>query len=506
MAVGGLWGSQGRADAPAERMRLEARVKEAAVNFTRFCAQPDVWKYDNLREPIRRALAPVGTAFQPPQVPVVLLSPGSAEYQKIVGEMMYLYYVWFSRQQRLAEFMAREKSIMDGIPRSKPPRQPADDGQMEVDDEMEFTEELYGTEIQVDKALGNYGRACGCAWPYTNLRPLCKLPGLQPANLLNPLIRTPIIGLSEASPDYADIVSALSVWQEIYPVVSARLKDLIEDQKTAGEAAQTLKKGGMAVLPDPNVPPEDPRLAEMFTTYQELKTHLRQTRRIMHKVEKLTMESNMVKSRLAALQQQSLKIQREIFIRQQKNAMMMAEQAKKAPPGPTGVLDLGIVQLQQELAHISSLITQAQSELRTLEKQIQQTRDPVEKSLPECNRLTATWLAQCDLTGKLEPESRDQTLTTLNQWLTEEPRLWHLYLARAAVYHHGYQDTLAWEDLKRLQGKLRLYGISSQDATIGKICTTWLRGETQKNPRPLLEKLFDQLSKLVEKLQRTPRR
>ena len=65
----------GYAADPGEQARLEQEVAEAASHFVEFCRRPEVWKYDNLRPTIFRAIAPLGTIFRPPEVPVVHLSP-----------------------------------------------------------------------------------------------------------------------------------------------------------------------------------------------------------------------------------------------------------------------------------------------------------------------------------------------------------------------------------------------------------------------------------------------
>ena len=224
--------SSGYAADPGEQARLEQEVRDAAQQFAGFCARPEVWRYDNLRPTIQRAVAPLGTIFRPPQVPVVHLSPGSPDYRRVVGQMMYWYYLCASRKQRFTEFIAGQRAGVPPVGRALLPKSDADNESLD--------DETHRVESELDNARASYGRAFAWAWPYVNLRPLCHQPGFEAATILNPLVPVPKIRLSETSPDYQETVAALSVWEPKIGNASTRLKDLLDDRKAAAEAAASL--------------------------------------------------------------------------------------------------------------------------------------------------------------------------------------------------------------------------------------------------------------------------
>ena len=144
MAVLAFTVTSSHAADPGEQARLEHEVAEAAARFIDFCRSPEVWRYDNLRPTILRAVAPIGSLFHPPEVPVVHLSPGSPDYRRTVGQMMYLYYLYASRKQRLADFLAgQEAGAPPGGGAVLPKRSAADE---------DLREETYRVENELDQA------------------------------------------------------------------------------------------------------------------------------------------------------------------------------------------------------------------------------------------------------------------------------------------------------------------------------------------------------------------
>lgn len=92
----------------AYQARLKHEAEESSVRLEGVCR--DAWQYDNLRPTIQRAIAPIITPIHWPDLPVVHLSPGSPDYRKTVGDMMYWYWLYYSQQQRLANIAAELKA------------------------------------------------------------------------------------------------------------------------------------------------------------------------------------------------------------------------------------------------------------------------------------------------------------------------------------------------------------------------------------------------------------
>ena len=190
-------------------------------------------------------------------------SPGSPDYRKTVGKMIYSYSRCLSQQQRMKDFVAHPEV-------AAPPRIGVLPSKNSPDEE-DLSDEIPRIEDELDNARASYGRACAWAWPYINLRPTCHAPASQPATILDAYQPQPTIRLSEASPDYKYIVASLVCWEPKIGNAHARLKDLLDD-RTAASAAMASLHGRLL---DEKVPPTDSRLAQMFETYRQLKPALR---------------------------------------------------------------------------------------------------------------------------------------------------------------------------------------------------------------------------------------
>ena len=430
---------------PGEQTRLEHEVAEAAANFIGFCRSPEVWRYDNLRPTILRAVAPIGTLFHPPEVPVVHLSPGSPDYRRVVGGMMYRYYLWVSRKQHLAEFLAEQEA--GGAPPVVGALLPKSS---EYDESL--GEETNRVESELDNARASYGRACGWAWPYVNLRPMCHQPGFEAATILNPFIPVPKIRLSEASPDYKETVTALNYWEPKIANAHARRKDLCDDRRSAAAAAAEIAAAGPKCKPfDEKTPPEDCRLTQMFEIYQQLKPALRRWRANQHEVEAQAEPWYITKSAVATLQAQAQAIQRSIFWLQQPH------DDSHDPGGPMR-RQLQIQALRTQLAVLMPQLAKAQHELGKIESKIRQLRQEQSRLAGQTDASMGAWGHLCDVLGRLGPVAHHKALLLFDQWIAEEPRLWQSYLARGVARLHIGLHTLAIEDFRRVDGKLRLYG------------------------------------------------
>jgi hypothetical protein len=75
------------AESAEEMLRLGQELNAVLASLVEVCQV--AWTFDNLRPTVARAVWPEGTPFRPPQAPIIHLSPGSANYQEIVGEMAF---------------------------------------------------------------------------------------------------------------------------------------------------------------------------------------------------------------------------------------------------------------------------------------------------------------------------------------------------------------------------------------------------------------------------------
>jgi len=417
----------------AERARLEYELRQATKALVDYCTSPPVWTYDNLRPTLLRAVAPFGTIFNPPKGPVIHLSPGGPRYRPIVGEMMYRYYFCLSRKERLAEFMARQE-----VSTAPPVRFPSPPSLADVDGEMRSIEH------ELDYARACYGRACGWAWPYINLRPLCKAEGFEPATILNPFVPVPTTRLSEANPDFKVIIATLAAWEPKIPNAIARAKDLRDDRTSAIASAASLEAAGRRAMPVDEInTPEDARLADMLDMYEQMKPALRQWRKDQHEIEAFAEPIYVAETELANLRVQVSILEKQIWV---------AEHDKNGQyRGPA-------VGLRGTLAAVLSQIAATERELAKIYYEITRLRQDQAALAGQIDALMEPWVHACDVLGRLGPEVHKASLPFLNQLIADEPRLWQLYLARSAARLHVGRHDEALADLGRVETKLRLYG------------------------------------------------
>ena len=441
----------GQAADSGEQARLEHEVTEAAAAFVAFCRSPDVYRYDNLRPMIERALAPMGSILRAPPVPVEHLSPGSPRYRTIVGQMMYLYYIWISRKQRLDEYCAAKDA--GKVPPVAALAEPKNDPY-----EVTFIDEVSKMERELDHARASYGRACGWAWPYVNLRPMCHKPGFEAATILNPFLPVPTIRLSEASPDYQTTVTALNYWEPKISMTHARFVDLRNDQWSVSAANAEMEAAGPKFKRvDEKTPPEDDRLAKMFKIYLQIKPAIRQWRKDQHELEALAEPWYFVKSTVLTLQAQAQAIQRQITSVQCSDSRDTGGEMNK---------HLQIQALQTQLTALMPQLNRAQSELNSIEIRICQLHQEQTRLASQSDASTPAWCRCCDPFNRLGPVAHHQSLLLFDQWIAEEPRLWQSYFARGIARLHLGLRTLAMEDFKRVENKLRLYGADPSQLAI----------------------------------------
>ena len=375
-----------------------------------------------------RAVAPIGTLFHPPEVPVVHLSPGSPDYRRIVGEMMYRFSLYTSRKERLAEFLAEERA-----PTSQPGGAVA---AKSIPADKYLGEDTHRVENELDHAKAGYGRACAWAWPYVNLRPMCHQQGFEAATILNPFIPVPTIRLSEASPDYKETVKTMNYWEPEIPHAKARLTDLHDDRNSAVAAA----KGKPF---DEKVALKDGRLAKMFDIYQQMKPAMRQWRTDQYEVEMLVEPWYLAKGILAALQ---------IASPTNPAGNRLARATGTRTPGRTKckfnsrpkTYNNNWPHSSRRSPRLSPNWLGSKSESDSFGKS---NRLSLRKRMTRRGRgfLFATCVAD------LAPSRITTRVPMFDRWIAEEPRLWQSYLARGAARLHTGQVRLAFADLKRVE-------------------------------------------------------
>ena len=405
----------------------------------------EAWKYDNLRPTVARAKWPHGTIFQPPEGPTIYLSPGSPKYRAIVGQMAYWASLYASRQQRLAERLAEQKG---GPPPGGGALQPKSS-----DSDEDVGEERFRVENERDHAKASYWRACAWAWPYANLRPNCHVPGFEPDTIVNPFIPVPVVRLSEGSPDYKVIVMAMTYWEPRGVNGERRVKDLRDDEKAAAAAAARVKRNP----PDEKLSSEDHRLARMFDMCEELKPSLRRWRTCQRDVESQEEPWYAAKFALAGLQAQAQELQLQL---QRETTLLAAKQSDpRADQSYIQQLQNQVQVMQNQLSVLGQEIARAQRGLAGIERQIAALQKEQSQLAAQTDALGQEWKRLCDICGRASPAAHKGALPLFDQWIAEEPRLWQLYLARAAARLHAGQQDRALDDLKRVEYKLRLYDL-----------------------------------------------
>ena len=355
--------------------------------------------------------------------------------------MVCRFSLYASRRQRLADFLAGQQAGSPPVGWAIPPK--------DNDYEADFGEDTHGVEGELDQAHASYGRACAWAWPYVNLRPLCHQPGFEADTILNPFLPVPKIRLSEASPDYKETVAALRNWEPKIGNAHARLKDLYDDRSAAVAATGAVAAAGpQGKLDAEKALSEDPRLAEMFKIYQQIKPALRRWRKDQHKIEALAEPWYIANATLAALQVQAQEIQGQINL--------LALQAQN-PKADQVAIQLQAQALQNQLIALQPQIAATRQRIAAIENQVRELRADQGQLAGQSEASMEAWVHLCDVLGRLGPAAHKKALPLLDQWIAEEPRLWQPYLARGAARLHAGQHDPALADLKRVESKLRLY-------------------------------------------------
>ena len=434
---------------PGEKARLEQELQDASLHLADVCGT--AWKYDNLRPTTKRAVAPLGTLFQPPDVPVVHLSPGCPDYEMIVGEMVYWFSLCGSKKKRLMEIDAKEKNDQPG---GKDREQHAIKAKVaekvgKAYDAEGLLTEIYRAENELDRTIASYGRACAWAWPFANLRPLCNQPGFEPATIINPYIPVPTIQLSEASPDYKTIVVSLDHWGSRIPIAKARLKDILDDQKDAEKAAEAVVAAEQnGKLLDENKLSEESRLGQMSKIYQKMKPAVKQWRINQRELDDLSEPWYVTKSTLVMLQV------RVCFIQ---NRIATLNAAAENPKSDRVKIQAEIRDLQEELLRLMPFIAKAQQELAVLESKIQRLQSGQATVTGQIDSMMENWVHLCDIFGRTGSLQHQKAISLFDQWVANEPRLWQVYLARGVAHLHAGQHDRAIDDLVRVGNKMRLY-------------------------------------------------
>jgi hypothetical protein len=189
------------------RLGISVEVQDALSRLVE--VSKIAWTFDNLRPTLSRAVWPGGTAFAPPQAPVVHLSPASPVYGELLGEMAFWDAVYGARSVRLHETAPTERARL---------------------------------EKELDYAGAEYRRASARAWAYNNLRTLVRGGGSESATIINPFLPAPAVYLSPSSPTAIEIIGAMRSSE-------ARIKALKEAlEKPGGNALQLMPPPDLAML------------------------------------------------------------------------------------------------------------------------------------------------------------------------------------------------------------------------------------------------------------------
>ena len=400
-----------------DQSRDGAELNQALANLSAVCQQ--AWPFDNLRPAVARAVWPGGTIFNPPQVPVVHLSPGCPQYRWLVGEMAYWGTLYAAGNQRLKLLADPALAGADEPTKQKAGR---------------ITKDLVDVKA-------HYRRACAWAWCFTNLRPLVREPGFTPDAIINPLLPVPDTTVSPASPDSKAIVQELSYWEAEVDHYTKELKDLLDRQ------AAKAKAGKPQPLQPP--PPQDHRLARMFEIRQQLQNSLSAWRDAQENRESLARPWRNAKETLMRLEHRAADLQSQIA-----TAQLLQN---GAAPG-----------LQANLAQVTSQIAMTRQMLAGIEVQVEQVKRFQWRLGQDVAGPVEEWISLCDLFGRAGPKWHQKALTLLDQCITDEPDLWQQYLARGIAHLNvGPKDQAqAIEDLKMADRKASQTALSPKASAL----------------------------------------
>ncbi len=425
----GLTSAARAQDTASEEARLQAAAKEALVQLQAVCA--DAWRFDNLRPTILRAVAPVGNAFQRPEAPIVFLSPGTPAYRYYVGQMTYWFSLYQSRMQRADE---ERKTTAPPLGELSPQARAA---------YGELTNDMRHATDMADLLKARYWRICAQAWPYVNLKPLCKLPGIEAATILNPFLPVPTIALGDQA-EVQRITAAFGNLETQRRLLTARLNDYRADREALLVAAKAAAPTTDAAA--------DPRLPEMARTLDQLRPALKEWRELERKIEALSQPWETAKINIERLIDWGLAIEADI-------ADAIAAQNSKDPAvrnaGQTKELALQaqLNAVRAELARVRQEVAQIEAEVTRLKRE--------QASVAQGGISLDDWAALCDVFGRLGVTAHQQALSHLEQQLAADPQFWHPYLARGIARLHTGKQAEALEDLRRVEEKMQLYGADS---------------------------------------------
>lgn len=418
LAAGQGYGQDIRKAISDEMLTVSGELDYAGTRLMETCGE--AWQFDNLRPTVQREKFPQGTPFKPPAGPVVHISPGSARYQRLVGDMLYWAALCDYRKMRLAELQTEERAV-------------AAEGGRVLDEAMR--ERNYSAHRGCDMARAEYRRACAWAWCFANMRSKEHQPGFEPATIINPFIPVPRVHLSPASPDHRKIVQSQEYWKKSVatwePLVARLATRPLPCKAPAGAAAEHKPQGGRAAA-----------------LRDELEDAMRQWWSVVDELEIGNALRNDARQIAARLQEEANQLQQTIA---ELNAQkQMAEDAawRASIDAQIAVVQLALARKQAELGQVHQAVAQ-------IDARLQAVRQDPRELLKHVDGLALKWLELCDLFGEEGPEVHRRRVAVLTQWIDEGHGLWHVYFARGCSHLHAGMHQAAMSDLDLVVTRLR---------------------------------------------------
>lgn len=415
MAAGPGHGQDIRKVISDEMLAASDEINYSASRLLEACGE--AWQFDNLRPTVCREKFPQGTPFSPPAGPVVHISPGSARYQRLVGDMLYWAALCDYRRMRVAELQTEDQAIA------------AEHGRA-LDKAMR--ERTYAARRGFDVSRAEYRRACAWAWCFANMRSKEHEPGFEPATIVNPFIPVPRVHLSPASPDHRRIAQSQEYWQKsvaTWTPLVARIADRpLPRNAPAGAPAEG--KPRAAVLRD------------------ELEAALRQWWSALDEFDLRTALRNDALQIATRLQNEAIQLQQTIAELESKKLMVDEPGWRASCDAQIAVVRKALDRKQAELGQVQLAVAEIEGRLRML------PQNPMEL-VKNTDALTMKWLELCDLFGADGKETHRRRLPVLCKWIDEGHGLWYVYLARGCSHLHAGMHQAATEDFDLVVNKLR---------------------------------------------------
>jgi tetratricopeptide (TPR) repeat protein len=129
-----------------------------------------------------------------------------------------------------------------------------------------------------------------------------------------------------------------------------------------------------------------------------------------------------------------------------------------------------------------------------MESQISELQGKQARMAEQSDPQIEAWVRLCDVLGRLGQQVHRQGLPLFDQWVAEEPSLWHYHLARGVAHLHAGQLDKALADLQTADRRLREFNQPANAAALVKSVQAYALSKRKGNRDG--DRLFAEAKKL----------